>query len=204
MILRTDSSLRLHHAATRVFQEGEVHVTRVYSYSVLILMLEGELRFLEDGREVTLQAGEYYIQRAGLLQEGLPLGRKLPTYFYVEFSGGDYQETGEGLALSGSFSATLSFALRERGFSSSSASLGKMGFLVTILTFGFFPHTQTGKFLGQVHPDARSAKVCFTIRSSREWKVIMAILPPSRKRFTAARMAGSITSSSALTSIRNA
>lgn len=104
MILRTDSALRLHHAATRAFQEGEVHVTRVYSYGVLILMLEGELRFLEDGREVTLQAGEYYIQRAGLLQEGLPLGASPPTYFYVEFSGGEYEETGEGLALRGSFS----------------------------------------------------------------------------------------------------
>ena len=79
-----------------------------------------------------------------------------------------------------------------------------MGFLVTIFTCGFFPQTHMGKFLGQVQPDASSVKVCFTIRSSKEWKVIIAILPPGFSMLTAERMAGSMTSSSALTSILNA
>jgi hypothetical protein len=55
------------------------------------------------------------------------------------------------------FSATLSFALLERGFTSSSSLDGNIGFLVITLTVGFFPQTHTGKFLGQVQPLAKSA-----------------------------------------------
>ena len=77
-----------------------------------------------------------------------------------------------------------------------------MGFLVTTLSVGLLPHTQTGKLLGQVQPVASEAKVCFTILSSKEWKVIMAILPPLRNSDAASRMAGSITFSSPLTSMR--
>lgn len=43
-----------------------------------------------------------------------------------------------------------SFALFERLFASISSSLGRMGFLVTILPFDTFPHTHTGKSGGQV------------------------------------------------------
>ena len=103
MILKTDSPLCLHHADLRVFLAGEVHVTRVFEHHVLILMLEGELCFLEDGRTVTVRAGEYYIQRASLLQAGLPLTEP-PTYFYVEFDGGVFAESGTGIPLSGAFS----------------------------------------------------------------------------------------------------
>ena len=67
-----------------------------------------------------------------------------------------------------SFSATRSLALRERGFSASSVSSGKIGFRLTNRTTGFLPQTQTGSVLGHVHPVARSAKVCLTMRSSRE------------------------------------
>ena len=44
-----------------------------------------------------------------------------------------------------------SLALFARLFSSISSSLGRIGFLVKILPFDTFPHTQTGKSLGHVH-----------------------------------------------------
>ena len=79
--------------ATKRFAEGEEHVTRRFGKSVLILMLENELAFREDGREIRLSPCEYYIQREGLFQEGLPM-QKPPTYFFMEFYG-HYSEDGE-------------------------------------------------------------------------------------------------------------
>lgn len=103
MLLQTNSPARLHIASMKHFLPDELHVTRVYEYSVLILMLEGELRFRENGREVTVRAGEYYIQRDGLLQEGVPMKQPLPVYFYMEFSGGNYANGGSGIPLFGKF-----------------------------------------------------------------------------------------------------
>ena len=51
-----------------------------------------------------------------------------------------------------SFLQTLSRALLARLFSSSSASPGSIGLLVTSSALGLFPHTQTGKSFGQVQP----------------------------------------------------
>ena len=102
MYLQTDSAIHLHAANLKCFAEGERHVTRIYKYSVLILMQSGSLRFLENGIEIELREGEYYIQRAGLLQEGLPLDRP-PTYFYIEFSGEAYSESTLGIPLRGNF-----------------------------------------------------------------------------------------------------
>mgnify|MGYP002587255535 CR=1 FL=1 len=42
------------------------------------------------------------------------------------------------------------------------------GLPLTSFIFGFFPHTQTGKFGGQVQPVASSCMVFFTMRSSSE------------------------------------
>ena len=71
-------------------------------------------------------------------------------------------------------------------------------------TVGFLPHTQTGNPFGQVHPLAISAKVCLTMRSSNEWKVMTAMRPPGFSRPRADSSAGRITSSSELTSMRMA
>ena len=43
-----------------------------------------------------------------------------------------------------------------------------MGFRVTTLSIGSFPHTQTGRSGGQVHRFAIEANVSFTILSSSE------------------------------------
>ena len=53
-----------------------------------------------------------------------------------------------------------------------------MGFLVVSLPRGVFPQTQTGNSGGQVQPFVYSAKALLTILSSREWKVMIANLPP--------------------------
>ena len=78
-------------------------------------------------------------------------------------------------------SNTLSLALFERLLYSNSSALGRMGFLVITLPFGWFPHTHTGNPGGQVHGFSFFLKIVFTILSSREWKVIMQILPSSFK-----------------------
>ncbi|MBQ8849803.1 MAG: helix-turn-helix transcriptional regulator [Clostridia bacterium] len=80
---------------------NEKHVTRRFNRSVLILMAEGELKFLEDGKLITLTPGEYYIQRDGLLQQGVGLS-SLPVYFFIEFSA-TYSESQSGLPLRGRF-----------------------------------------------------------------------------------------------------
>lgn len=70
----------------KIFEPNEEHVTRMYNKSVLILMLSGELSFLEGGQRVSLSAGEYYIQMQDIYQKGLPLTDP-PTYYYIEFKG---------------------------------------------------------------------------------------------------------------------
>ena len=102
MFLQTDSAIHLRAANFKHFVEGEQHVTRMYKYSVLILMQSGSLRFLENGVEIELNEGEYYIQRAGLLQEGI-VGCCSPSYFYIEFSGGAYSDFTQGIPLRGKF-----------------------------------------------------------------------------------------------------
>ena len=102
MILDFSPSPNFSSCSTKVFLQNEIHITRRYKRSVLILMLGGVLRFMEDGKEITLEKGEYYIQRQGLFQEGVPLDDP-PIYFYIEFYG-HYSDGENGLALRGSFS----------------------------------------------------------------------------------------------------
>ena len=73
-----------HLSAFRKFLPGERHITRRESSDILLLMLDGVLRFTEDGVPVELTRGEYYIQQRGLLQDG-PEGSDCPYYFYMHF-----------------------------------------------------------------------------------------------------------------------
>ncbi|MBE6549169.1 MAG: helix-turn-helix transcriptional regulator [Ruminococcaceae bacterium] len=111
MILDFSPSPNFYACSTKVFLQNEIHVTRRYKRSVLILMLGGVLRFMEDGKEITLEKGEYYIQRQGLFQEGVPLDDP-PIYFYIEFYG-HYSDGENGLALRGSFSPEKLSAITE-------------------------------------------------------------------------------------------
>lgn len=79
----------------RKFSPGEVHITRTCAYDVLIIMLDGELIFYENGRRVSLQRGQWYIQRNGLFQEGREAS-KVPSYYFIHFNG-NFSEDGDAL-----------------------------------------------------------------------------------------------------------
>lgn len=68
----------------RFFTYGEKHVTRVCKDFVLLFLLENALFFTEDGSDVEVEAGEWYIQLPGLKQEGRR-GSPAPVYYYIHF-----------------------------------------------------------------------------------------------------------------------
>jgi len=74
------------------FSVGEKHVTRICNEDVLILMLDGELSFREDGKDILLCKGQYYIQKRGLLQEGIESSDNAE-YYYIHFIG-EYGDNG--------------------------------------------------------------------------------------------------------------
>jgi AraC-like DNA-binding protein len=78
-------------ASYRSFRENERHITRIPSHYVLIFMLERRLFFSEEGREIELRDGEWYVQMPGLLQHGSQES-PAPSYFYIHFNA-----AGEGL-----------------------------------------------------------------------------------------------------------
>lgn len=69
----------------RHFFKEEKHITRICNYYVLIFMLERALLFTEDGTEIELKKGEWYIQKPNLLQQGMK-GNPAPSYFYIHFN----------------------------------------------------------------------------------------------------------------------
>ena len=71
-------------SAFRRFLPHERHITRVEGSDIIILMLDGVLRFTENGKPIELSKGEYYIQQRGLAQDG-PEISDCPYYFYVHF-----------------------------------------------------------------------------------------------------------------------
>ncbi len=94
--------LKYRISSMRFFNENERHVNRRFGFDVLILMLGGVLHFTEDGEDISLSQGEYYIQRHGLLQEGR-IPSEHPKYFYIEFLG-EWTENAPFLKKRGSFS----------------------------------------------------------------------------------------------------
>ena len=88
------------YSSFRYFEKHERHVSRTYKWDVLVMVFEGVLRFHEDGKLVEVPAGEYYIQRHGVKQEGL-LESDTPKYFFIQWTGGEYITDGEGLDIRG-------------------------------------------------------------------------------------------------------
>lgn len=84
MYLDEKSLPRFAECSMRTFNKIEYHVTRTFRYNVLILMLGGILRFRESGKDIELRKGEFYIQRAGLFQEGV-VPSESAKYFYIHF-----------------------------------------------------------------------------------------------------------------------
>ena len=112
MVMKVSPSPTFIICGTKVFEPKDLHITRLYNRSVLILMMDGELKFREDGELFTLYPGEYYIQRHGLLQEGVPMDQP-PIYFWIEFQA-SYGEEAFGLPLRGTFRMPNVVPLMER------------------------------------------------------------------------------------------
>ncbi|QHQ60933.1 helix-turn-helix domain-containing protein [Anaerocolumna sedimenticola] len=72
-------------ASFRNFYQNEKHITRICDFYVLIFMLERSLFFREDGKDIVLNKGEWYIQKPDLLQQGIK-GSPAPSYFYIHFN----------------------------------------------------------------------------------------------------------------------
>ena len=89
-------------SAFRRFLPNERHITRVESCDILLLMLDGVLRFTEDGIPAELSRGEYYIQKSGLFQDG-PEVSESPYYFYLHFENCAWSEEAPVLSRRGLF-----------------------------------------------------------------------------------------------------
>lgn len=71
-------------SAFRKFLPQEKHITRTETQDVLIVMLDGVLRFDENDTHIELKKGEYYIQQRGLCQSASDVSDE-PEYFFVHF-----------------------------------------------------------------------------------------------------------------------
>lgn len=84
----------------RTFSSGEAHITRTCAFNVLIVMLDGELIFYEDGKRIALHRGQWYIQRSGLFQDGKEASN-VPSYYFIHFHGNFSESNSTTLPLEG-------------------------------------------------------------------------------------------------------
>ncbi|MBQ4556463.1 MAG: helix-turn-helix transcriptional regulator [Clostridia bacterium] len=103
--LCTDSSFRY-------FEKHERHMTRVCSQDVLVLVFDGVLRFSENGIPLEIGAGEYYIQRHGLRQEGL-VESDTPSYYFIHLEG-TFSDKGNILPIRGKVDFNEMFPLLKK------------------------------------------------------------------------------------------
>ena len=123
-------------SAFRKFLPGERHINRVESGDILLLMLDGVLRFTEDGVPVELTRGEYYIQERGLHQDG-PEVSDCPYYFYLHFGGCSWSEEAPTLPRRGMFDPETLLPLMEElndAEGENAPLILKNGLLCTILS----------------------------------------------------------------------
>lgn len=123
-------------SAFRKFTPKQRHITRVESHDILLIMLNGVLRFTEDGKPVELCRGEYYIQRSGLFQDG-PEVSECPEYFFLHFKGGVWTDDAPFLPYRGTCDPEgLLFLLGEldNAENADAPSIVKNGLFYTLLT----------------------------------------------------------------------
>ncbi len=89
------------YSSLRIFQAGEKHINRFCRENVLLLVYDGILRFSENGKDVQVLPGEYYIQKANTDQKGV-IPSQSPKYLYVHFNA-SWDEEGEILPYKGQF-----------------------------------------------------------------------------------------------------
>ena len=90
------------NSSIKQFAPDERHVSRYNRQNILILVFEGTLGFEEDGEEICLSAGEYYIQAMGHWQTG-KLPSRSPRYCFINFSGQFTDRAERSLAMRGEF-----------------------------------------------------------------------------------------------------
>lgn len=74
------------YSSFRFFEAHEKHMKRICSQDVLVMVFGGVLRFRENGVPVQVGEGEYYIQRRGILHEGVEES-DMPKYYFIHFRG---------------------------------------------------------------------------------------------------------------------
>ena len=115
MYLDLNKTAELYHADYKRFQKDEYHVTRISRDDILLLMLGGTLYFTEDGAEISLSQGEYYVQRKGREQSALRPSNDA-YYIYFHFSGSWCEEEIHGLPPRGRFDTEKIFRPADRLF----------------------------------------------------------------------------------------
>lgn len=90
------------------FEPNEYHISRIVDFFVLIFMLRGSLHFIEDDVSVSVQEGEWYIQRKNLLQDA-DRPSTGAEYYYFHFKADYTQDLLHRIKLPicGTFSAPL-------------------------------------------------------------------------------------------------
>lgn len=97
------------YSSFRYFEKNERHMSRICSQDVLVIVFDGVLRFYEDGTLVEVKAGEYYIQRHGLKQEG-NVECDMPAYYFIHLEG-EFSSEGNLLPLRGKIDLNELFPL---------------------------------------------------------------------------------------------
>ena len=96
-----NSPIHYQFASLRFFEKKEHHIARYCSVNVLLMVYQGVLRFSEDGEQVEVHAGEYYIQRKNCYQGG-ELPSDAPHYLFVHFDG-EWSDQATALSYRGNF-----------------------------------------------------------------------------------------------------
>ena len=96
-----NSPLHYEFASFRFFEKKEHHIERFCSVNVLLMVYRGVLRFSEDGEQVEVHAGEYYIQKKNRYQAG-EVASDAPHYLFVHFQG-EWSDQPGALPCRGSF-----------------------------------------------------------------------------------------------------
>ena len=100
------------YASLRFFEKKEYHITRFCRDNVLLMVYDGVLRFSEDGEEIEVRAGEYFIQKKDCQQAGT-VASDAPQYLYVHFDA-EWSDLPDALARSGRFDVEMLFELMKR------------------------------------------------------------------------------------------
>ena len=99
--INLDKPITYRVASFRYFEKGECHCTRFCEENVLVMVFSGVLRFSENGNQIEVKAGEYYIQKKNCYQGG-EIPSDSPKYLYAHFNG-EWTDGASSLAYKGNF-----------------------------------------------------------------------------------------------------